>query len=65
MSQSEVLSKNCEKIEVMCGHYQIKERFGTKDAKELLYRAIADHVNREMGQEVLIKKHGLIKGKGG
>ncbi|GGA58574.1 hypothetical protein GCM10007416_34720 [Kroppenstedtia guangzhouensis] len=61
VSQTGVLSEHrC--IEEWCNHYRIEERYGSGNARSLLYQAIADHVNREMGREVLIKKYGQSKG---
>lgn len=61
MSLSSMLARDHKEIEGLCNHYRIKETFGSGDARNLLYKAIADHVNREMGREVLIKKCGQIK----
>lgn len=56
MSQSVALVKDHKDIEVWCNHYRIKESFGSEDARNLLYKAIASYVNREMDREILVRK---------
>lgn len=56
MSQSAALVRDHKDIEVLCNHYRIKESFGSEDARNLLYKAIANYVNREMGREILVRK---------
>ena len=62
MSQTGVLSEEHGCVEKWCNHYRIEERYGSGNARNLLYKAMADHVNREMGREVLVKRYRQIKG---
>ena len=62
MSQTGVLSEENRSVEKWCNQYRIEERYGSGNARSLLYKAMADHVNREMGREVLVKRHRQIKG---